>query len=913
MPTIKDLKFREDKRQFFYHDLRAFVCGVEVSWDLRGSLAVAISDTTAPNTATLMLDNAADKYVFTDENARGFYGHDPFWRYSELAKRNIVARKLGTDGKSTGRDFERTISEAFNDVLKSDLRVTKNTDLSEFQESASVQTVKGAVNDLIQRLGSEFFNEKTKDQTRLTILKEVQAKFPNLDPAVLQKTTDSSLSNRGAFSQAADSETTSSGSFVVRPAANSTNPQDPDTGLTLYSFDPGDHVIGKHDPVVIYAHNPLSEADEWYPVFTGFVNTATERTDETTGESSITLQCYCIRALMKQMRISKNAALSVYQPDLVMQDIGYFSDVISANTDAWTTFLNGFSLEQTVCQLVTGSLDPKLNPDKTAAPSTDQQETANPGKIESGRVGRFGVGQILRYPQSNKAQDSTIGLASSTGGVTSDTEILEKWHSIAIFGSSNTDTTFITFDQVTQIGEASHIGGPLDPWSRQLHMLLPKSGTNVQTLTSLAVDDNQNQFQFANRWEIIRTAAQWLDYQFYTSPGGDLLLEFPFYDFTPDDFGPNWSSLFKYFGHLIESQATPESDNIPVGVVVTGALIPIAAASDAQAENTMLRVLSYSKQIAAKYGTMDPQYEHIPFLDDLERLKAYSALYYQRALANASSLSFTACHRPFLTPNRPILHQRRRRLGVSYAVEHTWEIPAGTGTGGVTTELSVKAVRKQIKKPDGSVEYRFVTGGTHLAISHRLPEISQEGPQVLEDGTAVKTVVTKNTSESGITTIDNSKAQASVQRISESNFSGLPANLDASRIQLAALDDDMREMLYQIATCVPDTAIIVTSGRRSSHQNDAVGGQSNSAHLEGKAVDIRIRASREGEPVREALSDAEKNAIADCVNNQGYDYLEETQATGPHIHIEKSRDSKKPRRETFENERAKAAAAKKSS
>jgi LAS superfamily LD-carboxypeptidase LdcB len=136
----------------------------------------------------------------------------------------------------------------------------------------------------------------------------------------------------------------------------------------------------------------------------------------------------------------------------------------------------------------------------------------------------------------------------------------------------------------------------------------------------------------------------------------------------------------------------------------------------------MNRVIAYSKIVAARYGINEIKQEHLPFLNSVERTKAYAAIKYQRALADASSLTFTAAHRPFIMPNRPILLERRNKLGMSIAVEHSWEI-----TGNVSTEVSVKCIRKRVKVGNQYI-YRFVTGGSAMAISYRVPVKSEVPP-----------------------------------------------------------------------------------------------------------------------------------------------------------------------------------------
>lgn len=734
--AAKKLGFFEGPYQAQYHDLRVFICGVDVSGDLLGTVAVSMADVATPSTATITLDNALDKYAFTPDNADasggvgGKYRDDPFGRYSEEPKRKIITRKYGTDGKLTTSGMQAKISHMLSDAIAASPILSPEKFGSTTKEATKQASV-DAVKKVVRSLDKEFFGPLTEEQTKMMIMDAAERfeQLQSLNENEVSQQFEDEKARRGAFSGIVAED-------VGPLQAPSRDPEDqapkvPDTGkkvggkevakqITNQHIDVGDIVISKHDPIVIYAHNPYTENDEWYPVFTGWIKTVTERTTETTGESTITVNCYCIRALMQGMRISMNAALAQFEPVLVIHDAGYFSDQTNANDSAWSTFLNGFSLEQTVSQLVIGKIDSRLN----IGPN---DSVIGASSVKSGRVGNFTMGDVLRYPEEAAKRSippsgtAAVGVPASTGS-DADADTLEKWHTISLFGyprledGSNKLGTFLTENQVKELGEASYTSGTNDPWNRKLHMLLPAAGTNVQTLTKVSTDDSQNQFVFQNRWEIVRTAVQTLDYQLYTSPNGDLLLEFPMYDFVPEDFGPHWAPLFKYNSHLIESSVTPEAEVIPAGIVVTGNLHDFAEGQDDLYNKLALTVMAYSPVIATRFGMVDVQYHTIPFLKDLVRLKAYATLMYQRIIAKSSSISFSGVHRPFLLPNRPITHERRQRLGTSISIEHSWTIGAEA-----TTDITIQAVRKRIRERDGSYTYRFVTGGSQMAISYRLP------------------------------------------------------------------------------------------------------------------------------------------------------------------------------------------------
>lgn len=964
MAKTPNLSFVEEKRQFYYHDLRVFIQGAEVTKDLSGRVSVSISDRATPSTASITLDNALDKYIFTEQNSQGIYGTDLLNKYTEEPKSIIVARKTKTDAKVGTAERNIAIEQVVANIYEKEILPASGNPKS-FKPTGGDRSK--LINKTYASLNDNFFGEKATEETKLAVMHEVLKFMGNqpqdtdaeetaqdIDKASDRRTSQAAAGGPLASAQAIETEQPTT---VIGPSTNTSarNPANPDTpdDVAVWDFQVGDIVLNKHDTIVIWARNPLDEGrDQWYRVFTGFINTVTETTDETVGKSLINISCYCVRALMRRMRIATNDGYGVIEPQVVMTDpsLKAFQDIIRPGAGGRTHFLQGNSLEQAVEQLVTGRMTIGI------------KGGVDPEKLKTGRVGSFTLGRILRYPGGTDAAQQRVGVPLASN--TADNAILEEWHTISMFGdqgdttTSNgstaaagtdgrttfSDTAFKSYEVVSRLGAQCFPGGDDDPYAKRLHMLLPNDGTNIKKLHQIAFDTQPTQYNMSNRFDILNYFVGELDYQFYTSPSGDLLLEFPMYDFLPEDFGPNWAPFFKFNTHLMTTTATDESAEMPTGVVVTGSMTGVGGSEgDSTTRAFMRRATAFSRTIAARYGIGEFEWVEKNYLIELELVAEYAALLYQKRLMAASQMSFTAAYRPFLMPNRPILHERRNRLGLLQTVENSWEI-----FGEVSNEMTIFALRKRIKNADGTHSYRFVaTDGFAMSVSYRLPT-QYKPPQEKEEkstapeaqpasGTAVLESAQNSSSadptkqaslqpaqKSAASTPAKKKQSAKVQApgiaqdVKKSGITVmLPAKESTEKNQSTMDDDDFSDLenldlkaktdlnvskltptaksiLRKVVDCAKPTKITLTSGYRTEAQKEAARKKAeargeasqvavNSDHDTGDAFDIRLIDPSTKERV---LSDDDVEKIADCATKEGYSCIVHG-GTEIHIHIGK--------------------------
>lgn len=236
-----------------------------------------------------------------------------------------------------------------------------------------------------------------------------------------------------------------------------------------WPLDPHRPIFHKHDPVRIWYHNPaVEQKDSWLPAFTGFIDTYSWPEDYLTGESTIQISCYCIRGVMKKMRVLQNSRSAQNQNTQIELtsgglNTGYFADLkISSN---YSSFVAKRSLQEIAEILVVGKFPEKgtqddsvFAVDQVAVPGTvdpaQQQriqslfgiDGANPQKVnflsdghgntiiqvpkvDSSGVGGFRSGYV-GGPQATYSGPPPCGPDGKPGK----SDLLENWYRLCLLG-----------------------------------------------------------------------------------------------------------------------------------------------------------------------------------------------------------------------------------------------------------------------------------------------------------------------------------------------------------------------------------------------------------------------------------------------------------------------------------------------
>lgn len=631
-------KFREDRNQVFYHDLKIFIYGTDVTPWITGQVSLHKSDRDATNTLSFSIANQYRAFEITKENLgevagvkKKFRLTDPYstqGQYSELAKAKIFTLKL---------------QEAVNTKL-------------------TVKT-KGPVISINQ-------------------------------PGRIQKITDENMDS------AIDDIT------------------------TRYPMSIGSLVFHKYDPVRFFVKNPLSKDDEqWTCEFTGYLDSKPFSQNYTTGESVINITCQDIRVLLGLMRVQANPTAQISNENMMHFRKGTGPSSNSADAG----FFNDFIIYKDVSHILAGlkwldSIKMLLFGVKT-------------NNAPRGGVGKLKEGITLKYKPDGKDKF----------------QVLEKWNNIITFGSfplpvkddvkplipqgsieadtskftmyptsvaegNLTEGTFLTKAQMYALGTSTVPNQAGSPDAARVHFLLPSEGTPNQNMIEYNVVERLDiRIEFVTRLELLSQLCKSLDYQMYVNGMGDMIFEFPMYDFFPTDY-TGYDSLYAFNNHIVSDNINDEGGSAISALEVTSRSLFIPTQDPTQTPGqtpiqtgSELRKTIFSNVLASRIGTIVETYD-VPGVTSGSKLAQLGYLEFNKRIANYNTFDMTVAYRPYIGVNRPIYHQIKERFGITKSVTYTWRVREDA-----TLEMSLQYTRKR----EGNGKFRYITGGERQPISYR--------------------------------------------------------------------------------------------------------------------------------------------------------------------------------------------------
>jgi hypothetical protein len=558
------------------------------------------------------------------------------------------------------------------------------------------------------RLAASRYSEKQKQQIFL--------KKRNLSLATVRMKTDPNRlnpDNAGSL-QGADNRTQAGTLNQLKQA------QDQDF-MQRYTFGPGSLVFSKFDTIKIYIKNPSDpeNSNRWIPAFTGTVYDKNVTTDFVTGASLVHLQGYDIRQVMHAMRIAVNPMTNsnfTNQKDLAKTqtavidqfDSSFFKDIYPVNASTNTTqrdtaydnVFAGLSFVDSVSLLLTGKYK--------------WVSGKNPVNGFAGAaLGFFTPGQVVKYANPK-----------NSGAKNNPHRNLEDWDNLCLFGEKK---TFWTEAECHDDGQYSFWDSALNdsansstPMNGSVHWLIPADGLNITNSVTQAVEGLNNvtgSLDWQDRYSLLTNLLRRIDYECNVSGAGDFILEFPLYDFFPSDFGSN-ESIYIFDKHLKDENLSDESGDIVTALEATTTGVSLADQGQSGALNPeQLKLLGIGQRavvvapiLASRYGV---RVQAITITGvDPKALGTFAMYEFQKLLADSNKTSFNASYRPFLRPNRPIMHKTRNRIGKSTTIR--LNLPALRMP---TISIAMHCVRNPIYR-NGEIAYMHVTGGASMALSY---------------------------------------------------------------------------------------------------------------------------------------------------------------------------------------------------
>jgi hypothetical protein len=464
-------------------------------------------------------------------------------------------------------------------------------------------------------------------------------------------------------------------------------------------------VININDQVRLFVPDPnRDEPDKsktlWICKYTGFVNSASPEHDFTSGQSTIPVSCSDIRTQLKRKRVLVNATSADQITPNIGQNSGLFADLKVSNNSTSNAFADSsFTFESLTAFVLTGhrlSADTKLKQlccqhDQSLVhpPQNYLMAQASQGTDNAQGFGQIWFGHYFEYDTSlNQSKRDRAAF-------------LNKWNRLCVFGPTQ---RYLTWDGMMTMGRGTVRGGDFDALKVFVHWLVPTGGGQVSNLLDRAFIDQMGvQREYMSVQEIIDQVCERIDYQLTVTGSGDLVFEFPMYDFLPEDMGEEFKAVFAVSDSVKSHTLNDESNSNPVtGLRVVGGYSDSTAGTPPSDEK--VKALQYTAYIvhellAYRYGPVIEDYA-IPSVlngpsnqrgdDEYRRLlTVFGVIEFLKRLSEMSSMTIDSIYNPFVLPNRPYYYNYGRRLGYTEAIQTTLSLFSNADTN-----VSTKYIRR---------------------------------------------------------------------------------------------------------------------------------------------------------------------------------------------------------------------------
>lgn len=603
--------FEERRNEVFYHNIRVYVSGADVTPYLTSSVSYTYSDRDGISNAKFSLSNAMQVFEMTQDNFKN--------------KFRLVVKdtKKGSPAYSTdGRYSEQAKFEIYS--LKQRMNQKYKHEVSTFGQVASGSVGGGTLSD------------------RSTKLNSSQA--------------ESTVTYR-------------------------------------YPFTVGSLVFHKYDQVRIFEADPHDrEGQKWRCVFTGFIEHKPYSTDYVTGVSIVDVSVQDIRSKMSGMRVQANPSAQIGNDNSVFfrgnpsdtikdsPNAGFFNDLVGGSFSI-SHVLGNLTWIDSVRFLIFG-IDKRV---------TSEVRTAN-----AQGIGKFQDTTPVKYSPSLPSKSST----------------LEDWNNTILFGDSK---TWLSTAQMIKMGQGTYDEGVFSANNQKVRYLLPSDGAPPSSLISFSMGPQINaKVEWATRLDLLVQVCKAIDYQFYINGLGDMIFEFPMYDFLPNHYGKVYQKIYTFHKGMTKNTINDEGGSPISSLRVESSALNETTRNPAQDANgsfnfpqSLSRTI-YSNVLASRIG-VHMETHSVPGITDQGRLTQIGLIEFNKRIANYDSFDMDSTYRPYLFLNRPVYNVIKERIGITRTVSYTYSFRED-----VTLSMNLEYVRK--REQDGN--FRFVTGGEATPISY---------------------------------------------------------------------------------------------------------------------------------------------------------------------------------------------------
>ena len=742
-----------DKQMFFNHDFRIFIFGAEVTQHVRGSISITRNDRTSPGTMSFDLDNVNDIFTLTPRNKGYEVDNNGNYFKDKNAKSIDIGDSLTDSAKKRAKEFdtkignlnarkkelEEQIDKCRYDIGLYDIqrageqknsRAWKNANTNVKNLEAKKQKLEKqlvSVNDEltsyesrrevllgnITKDGNSYKLTGTFDSNLRAKVNETRTAKPRknanlISPELIKTLQSDDLFVDGLYSDSAKQLVYTNKSIINADIISGATKLNFTKGFKPYSLAINSPIFEKNDPIRMFIRDPSSPFDEdkWCPFFTGFIQNITDHTNYDNGEKYMTVLCYDIRGLMQKQRVMVNPRISHGMDTARMLNenvigdknrIGLFGDYIAHSGSGGEkgskyTYSNA---DESVLDMVTGRVhvddDFEKNVIGTIA-STQSNEIVDGSKynldyVNSGAsvkgtrpgkqsMGCFMPGLELECPSYKDEREQHI-------------KAMELWFDLLVFG---TKCDYFTSDEVTNVGSKTIPYGEFDPYNGWLHFLIPKNGTGARAIFSSQLDDLSQNYEFQSRFQLLTTLCEAIDYQWFCNSMGDIIVEFPMYDFLLDSFGV-YADQLRIDNHLVDCSLNEIVDDVVTAVSVSGGVSHSNTVPDEEI-SWVYTALAKSDALAFKYG-VDVEEVTIPTMrtnTSTDSLKRQAVIELAKRNVLASSMEMTVAYRWAFFPNKPVYNVDKNRIGIISAFTYNFQVNES-----VSVSMDVRYIRKKLE------------------------------------------------------------------------------------------------------------------------------------------------------------------------------------------------------------------------
>ncbi len=480
---------------------------------------------------------------------------------------------------------------------------------------------------------------------------------------------------------------------------------------TRWDLYPGSCVFNTGDPIRVFLRHPDKHIKVgskyepvWYHGFTGYLISVTSADNLGDGVFSLVLSAEgAATRMLRLSRITRNYTgyldVLVQSPELIVGDV--------VNQIGFTSLLTSMSMPQMLGALVIGGGSSILN---QYGPPLDEATT----KIQG--IGRFSLGtgaggiqlwesdkfqawQAAIHPEMTEAQVMEVGGKSGFGP---DSEVYSS------FGG---------------------FSGQYAPDKGSLHILLPnQSFAHFNQIVETAVVSYGSiaESEFDNRLDLItRYICNYLLYTVQETPKGDVLAEFPMYDFTPYDLGDYGKTDLINDSETSTVSMTEDDSKAYTWIVAKGSFTTYKSADDKAGAIKLISRTGHAilANLIPRYGIRVMPIDN-PVMRTEEAVKYFLQVACARVVAEIRSAHSTlGLVDPAIISNRPYLLSYKNVLGTLLRINHDIQYQQST-----TTSLDLNYIRLVKPLPDGTYKFMLI-GGDNAAAK----PLSYDGLTTVED------------------------------------------------------------------------------------------------------------------------------------------------------------------------------------